>query len=293
MTTVELFHRLGRLTREGDFTKLSMTEQTDLAQAATAAMQEVYGILPTVYKEMTEGFLLPAPLAVSLSTTKNSATLGANVFTTDQIGRSVVIDGDANWNQVVSANELLNPYLGESGTHAATVYGDAVYSTRYPFERIIGNPRFPNQGSTLTMNPNMRPTNDGSGWWLYQQSIGVPLYWWTQAIGGSQGKTPLLVLKFSPAPSKAYAISVRMSYWPKRLTLADYDNATDIPAPDQFLDGALVPIALQALTMTPIWNPAMDTRRFDEGAERARKFLRERPAQLAAPNNRVFTPIGY
>lgn len=293
MTTVEIFHRLGRMTRSGDFTKLSMTEQGDVLQSANAAMQEVYGMLPTVYKELTEGFLLPAPATVTLAVTQNSNVLSSDVFDVSQIGRSVVLDGDANWNQVIAPNRLMNPYLGSSGTVNGMVYGDAVYSTRYPFERIIGNPRFPNQGSTLTMNPNLRATNDGAGWWIFQQSIGVPLYWWTQALGNSQGNNPMLVLRFSPAPSKAYTVNVRMSYWPKRLVRSDYENATDLPAPDQFLDGALIPIALQAMTMTPIWNEKLDVNRFNEGAERARKFLRERPAQLGGTNNRVYTPIGF
>jgi hypothetical protein len=293
ITTVQLFHRLGRMTRGGDFTKLSMTEQTDLAQAATAGLQQVYDLLPVAFREMTEGFLLPAPLAVSVALTSGSADVPTSTFTAAQIGRSVVFSGDENWNQVVDTNKLLNPYLGASGTVAGTVYGDAISVTRYPFDRIIGNPRFPNQGSTLSMNPNLRPTNDSSGWWIYAQSIGTPLYWWTQPLGNSQGKTPLLVLKFSPAPSRQFAVDVRLSFWPKRLTLADYDNATDIVAPDEVIEAALIPIALQALTLTPIWDKQYDPRRFDEAADRGRALLRNKPGQIATPNNRVGTPFGY
>lgn len=293
ITTVQLFHRLGRMTKQGDFTKLSMSEQSDLVQAADSGLQEVYGALPNVYKELTEGFLLPAPVTVTVPVVQNSSALASNVFTTDQIGRSVVLDGDANWNQIIGVNQLLNPYLGASGTVSGTVYGDAVYSTKYPFERIIGNPRFPNHGSTLTMNPNLRPTSDGAGWWIYQQSVGTPLYWWTQAMGESQGNSPALVLRFSPAPSKAFALSVRMSYWAKRLTLADVSDATDIPLPDQFIESALIPLGLQALSLTPVWDSKYDPRRYDEAADRARRFIKERPGQISAPNNRVFTPLGW
>jgi hypothetical protein len=281
------------MTRSGDFTKLSMTEQTDLSQAATAAMQEVYALLPVAYREMTEGFLMPAPLAITVAVTANSATVPANTFTTTQIGRSVVLDGDPNWNQVVDTNTLLNVYMGASGTVAGTVYGDAVHSTRVPFDRIIGNPRYPNQGSTLTMNPNLRPSVDGTGWWIYQQTVGVPLYWWTQLLGNSQGKSPLMVMRFSPAPSIAYAVDVRMSFWPKRLTLADYDNATELVAPDEVLDNALIPIALQALSLTPIWDTRYDPRRIDEAADRGRALLKLKPGQLASPTNRVYCPMGF
>ena len=293
MTTVQLFHRMGRMTRSGDFTRLSLTEQTDLMDAANSALQEVYGLLPTVYKELTEGFVLPAPVAITGTINNNTTEFSADIFTPDQFGRSVVLDGDANWNQIIDTNKVLNPYQGQSGTINGTVYGDAVYSRRYPFDRIIGNPRFPNQGSTLMMNPNLRPTSDGAGWWLFQQTIGQPLYWWTQAMGNSQGNEPLLVLRFSPAPSMTYVVDVRISYWPKRLVMADYDEATTIPVPDQMLEKALIPLALQSLSMTPIWNPQYDARRYDEAADRARVFLKMMPGQISSPNNRVFTPLGF
>lgn len=293
ITTVQLFHRLGRMTRSGDFTKLSMTEQTDLAQAATAALQETYSLLPTVYREMTEGFRLPAPLTVSVALTANSADVPASTFTAEQIGRSVVFDGDSNWNQIVGTDKLLNPYLGSSGTVSGIVYGDALSVTRYPFDRIIGNPRFPNQGQTITMNPNLRSANDGSGWWLYQQTTGIPMFWWTQALGNSQGKTPLLVMRFSPAPTIAYAIDVRLSFWPKRLTLTDYDDATEIVAPDEIIEASLIPLALQALTLTPIWDQRYDPKRFDEAAARGRALLKMKPGQLAAPSNKIYTPVGF
>lgn len=299
MKIISLLHRIARRARStegpgGDFTRFSMSEQTDLMEAANSALQSAYALLPTAYKEMTQGFLMPGPRNITLSITANDTVVADGTFGAEEIGRSVNIDGDGNWNQIIATNRVLNPYLGTTGSHAATVYGDAVYSDRYPFDRIIGNPRYPNQGQTMLLNPNLIPINNANGnFWLFQQQIGVPLYWWQQYMGNSQGNEPLLVLRVSPAPSAACVLDVRISYCPRRLTLANYDANDTIPLPDQFLDTALVPLGLEALMSSPIWDGKGDPNVIVAAAERARTMLRNQIAQIGAVANKVFTPVGF
>lgn len=300
ITVPQLFHRIARRARAskggvgGDYTRLSMTEQTDLAEAANTALQSLYGLLPAVFKEKTQGFLLPAPLAITLAVTTQSNVVPDGSFTADQIGRSIVLDGDGNWNQVIDTNRLLNPYMGPiSATVAGTVYGDAFHSDEYPFDRIISNPRFPVQGQTNLLNPVLLPLNSPGLGWFYQAAIGQPQYWWTQALSYSQGNEPIIVMRVTPAPSIATALSVRISYWPKRLTLADYDAATRIPVPDQFIEKSLIPLGLRALMSTPIWDDRGDDAKIEQRAEEGEQFLKMQPGQIASPANRVFTPLGY
>lgn len=294
MTTVQLFQRLGRRARGGDFTKLALTEQMDLAEAANSALQRVYEALPVYFKELTEGFVLPAPLAITgVAVTQYSTAVPDNTFDQSQIGRTVVLGGDSGWNTVIATNQLLNPYIGATGVVNGTVYGDAVFSERYPFDRIIGDPQFADQSISPMFNLQMyRSTNQPRGWWN-QQTIGRPMAWWVMLLGNSQGEKPMLVMKFSPVPDIAYAINVKMGYWPKRLTMADYIAATTIPAPDQFIETALIPMGLDALMSTPIWESRKDEAMIAEKAEYAEEFLRRQPGQVAAPSNRVFTPVGY
>jgi hypothetical protein len=137
-----------------------------------------------------------------------------------------------------------------------------------------------------------RTGNGARGLWL-QNQVGRPMAWWVMMLGNSQGNEPLLVMRFSPAPDIAYAINVRMGYWPKRLTMADYDSATTIPVPDQFIETALIPMGLDALMSSQIWESRKDEAMIAQKAELAEEFLRRQPGQVAAPSNRCFTPIGY
>ena len=292
MTITQLVHRIARRARGGDFTKLGLTEQMDVLEAANSALQQVYNILPIYFKEMTVGFSLPAPVALTgVGVVNGSNTVTGVTFAADQIGRTVLLDGDDSINQVVSATGLISAYNGASGTVNGTLYGDSVYSTRLPFDRIIGNPDFSDRTS-WPMLPRTMMRNDFPFLGMIP-SIGRPQFWWVQSFGNSQGQVPLLFLKFWPMPDQVYPIKVRMGFWPVRLALADLDLAVTIPVPDQFIDAALVPIGIRALMISPIYENHADDKTVLDAAARGDAFLANQPGQVGAPSNRIFTPIGY
>lgn len=291
MKVTWLYSRIARRSRTGDFTKLSYMEQQDIAEAANAALAQTYNALPTYFKELTEGFVLPAPQPITLSVVNGSAQLSSSVFTDAQIGRSITLSGDANWNQVIATDRLLDPYLGPTGITNGTLYGDAVWSTRYPFDRIIGNPAFANQ--SLGLFTPMEMVRSNGALFPFQQQVGLPRAWWTQQLGNSQGNEPLLVLRFSPAPDQQYAINVRISYWSKRLTPQDYADNTVIPVPDQFLETVLIPLALQAYMSSPAWLAGAGDGAVIDRAAAALEFAKNQYGQPGAPANRIYTPIGF
>jgi hypothetical protein len=296
ITTVELFHRIGRRGRGGDFTKLSMSEQTDLAEAANTGLQRLYNALPTYFKEQTQGFVLPAPLAVTaVGVTQYGKAVTGITFTSAQFGQSIVLDGDPNWNQIIGDNELLNPYMGSTGSVNGTIYGNAIYSETYPFDRVIGNPQYAGQGQGPNFTTIIAPMNTANpnGWWWYSNNIGVPQAWWPQVFGNSQRNTPLMVLRFAPAPSQAFAVNVRLGFWPKRLTLADYDAATALGVPDQFIEPSLIPMCLQAFMSSPAWQTRGDEAMIDQKGDNGELFAKNQLGQVGSPNNRVGTPYGY
>ncbi len=291
MKIVELIHRTARRARTGDFTQLNLAEKGDVMQAVNAAMQKVYNVLPMYFKTMTVGFLLPAPLTVSVQVTNGSKELGADAFSASQLGSTVVIPGDSAWNQVADTNLLQNPYMGETGTVDATVYGDAVFSERYPFDRIMGNPQFADQ----TQMPLIRRTvqNATVPYLGLTPSIGQPSIWWVQPNGNAQGGLPVLFLRLFPLPAQAYAITVPLAFWPMRVTLEDYQANAVIPVPDQFLDACLVPLAVRALMDTPAFQTRGDEQTLKESALEADQFLKLQPGQVGSPSNRIGTPVGF
>jgi hypothetical protein len=291
MTTIEFFHRIGRHARGRDFTKLSLSETTDLLEASNAALNRLYGSLPTYFKEMTIGFILPPPRQINVTVARGSDLLSSSVFAPAEIGRSVVLGGDPNWNQVLGTQNLANPYNGESGDVQGYVYGDAFWSERYPFDRIIGNPRFLQPGAIPLMRSELTRSSYAS---LFYQTIGRPQAFWTQSLGNSQGNEPLICMRFAPAPDIAYTMSVRIAFWAMRLTLADFTAANTLPVPDQFIETCLIPLALKALMATPVWDDTRkDEDRIDKGAAEAIAFLKNQPGQVGSPDNRIFTPIGF
>ena len=291
MMLVELIHRVARRARGGDFTKLELAEQGDVLQAVNAAMQKVYLALPIYFKQMTVGFLLPAPATVTISAINGSTSLNNAPFTLAQVGNTVIIDGDTAWNQITSVNTLQNPYMGPTGTVKGIVYGDSVYSDRYPFDRIVGNPKFADQSQLPLLRREM--SNLTVPYLAMTPSFGAPNVWWVQPFGNSQGNEPLLFLRFFPLPDTAYAINVALAYWPQRVTIADYISNVIIPVPDQFLDAVLVPLAIRALMDTPAFASRNDEQTLKESAAEADQFLRLQPGQVGSPSNSIGTPQGF
>ena len=295
ITVVELFNRIGRRARGGDFTKLSMNERGDIQEAANAALQRLYNALPTYFKEQTQGFVLPAPLAITgVGVTQFSKTITGYAFTDAQFGQTVVLDGDPGWNQIIGDHELLNPYMGSTGTVSGTIYGNAIHSDTFPLDRIIGNPQFANQNLFPVASFTIASAGGyAQSPWLWTNQVGLPATWWPQVFGNSQGNRPLMVLKFAPAPDQAYAVNVRIGFWPRRITIADYDANESLPVPDQFIEPSLIPMCLEEFMASESWQT-----KNDEGAVLARgqqgeKFARNQLGQIGSPSNRVGTPFGF
>jgi hypothetical protein len=292
MQIVELIHRTARRARTGDFTKLSLAEMGDVLQAINTALQEVYNVLPIYFKQMTAGFVLPAPTIVTIGVTNQSTQLTNVPFNLTQFGQTVIIDGDPAWNQITDADKLLNPYMGPTGTVQGTIYGDALYNERYPFDRVVGNPKFADQSQLAIVRREMM--NAGAPYiGNLAPSFGRPSNWWTQPFGNSQGNEPLVIIKFFPFPDQAYSVNVDLAFWPKRILLDDYLSNVVIPVPDQFLEPCLIPLAHRALMTTPAYESRGDESLLLDAALRADQFLKLQPGQIGAPANKVLTPIGF
>lgn len=295
ISIIEVCARLGRRTRDGDFTSLTLAEQVDIINAINTAMQRLYNALPPYFKEKTVGLLLPAPVAITgVGVTQFGTTITGFTFGTAQFGQTVQLSGDAQWNQIIGPQLLLSPYMGPTGTTTGTIYGNAAFPTDFPFDRVIGNPQFADQSLAGLFPMNMALNNGGQAAdWIYQQNIGRPTAWWTQVFGQSQGNTPMMVLKFAPAPDQAYAIKVRLGFWPKRLTITDYGNNVQLVVPDQFVEPCLIKMALEEFTSSPAWVTKGDEKDVVLRGQEAESYAKTQVQSVGVPSNRMGTPLGY
>lgn len=296
ISLVEVCARLGRRTRAGDFSSLNFTEQADMLAAINAALQRTFNVLPIYFKEKTVGVLLPAPLAIaSIDVVQYSKDITGYAFTSEQIGQTVQLGSDPQWNQIVAPQSLLNPYMGISANVTGTIYGNATYSTETPFDHIIGNPQFADQTLAGLFPINMAVQNGGQNMdWIYQQNIGRPTAWWTQVMGGSQGQSPLMVMRFAPAPDTAYAIKVRIGVWPHRLLINDYNSNTALVVPEQFIEPAFIKMCMQEFSSSPACNADPETKKqmIIDGKE-GELYLKNQVQVIGVPMNRQGTPRGY
>ncbi len=296
ISLVEVCARLGRRTRNGDFNALNFTEQADMMTSINAAQQRFFNALPAYFKEKTIGLVIPGPVAIaSINVVQFSQTVSGFSFGTAQFGQTVQLGADPQWNQIIGPQTLLNPYMEASGNVTGTIYGNAAYSTDYPFDRVIGDPQFADQTLAGLFPINMALNNGGQNMdWIFQQNIGRPTAWWTQVFGGSQGAMPMMVIRFAPAPDTAYGIKVRVGYWPKRVLVADYQANAQLVIPDQFIEPSFLKICLEEFTAARCYVGTPEDKKADILAGKEGELYAKNQVQsIGVPANRVGTPRGY
>lgn len=297
--TIEIAGRLARRLRGGHFSKLEVAEVADVREAMNAGLQEMWRLLPARFRRSTASYTLQPPATVSCQVTAGSAALGNTPFVTADIGKSVVVGTDANWNQVAGVGALLDAYLGgNSGTVAATLYGDVVLDTTLPFDRLAGAPAI-RQGqinrALAPVDPRTFYTRGGIVSWPtgFTPQVGLPRYYWVEEWSQTQNPEPRFRLRVWPAPDQTYALRVNLDLWPRRLAVADLLNATTLQAPEEMVESCLVPLMLAALTSSPGWADPAGKKAVAAAAAEARAALRAVAGTVRADGNAVLTPAGF
>lgn len=231
-----------------------------------ATMQDIYRAAQVLFRGPV-GALLSAPAVISVSVTG-----GLQAFTTGATivdGSTIVIDGDATFNQAHSeggALTLLYPYQGTTGAHNATVYGDSIVLDA-AVGKVIGNVflgnivklakavnrtalftthrRYPDY-SRMIGNTAMRPT------------VGVPSKYFVEPVltTGGANYASQLRLRVNPLPQQSYPIRFDVKFHPARLAVADLgtDGAAStrtLIVPEDQHESLLRPLFLLRWTASP------------------------------------------
>lgn len=286
MTTFELAERLARRLKKGSLSALSVAAVQDIVEAINTGLQECYELLPSWQRRTTLSVELPAPATISTAATNGAVAVTAATFSAAQIGRSVVLATDPNWNQVASTAALLDKFQGTTGTVAGTVYGDAIYNSLAYLDGFAGHPRFADDARQELLPFNARLAGLAG-------ASGLPQYYWTEPAAASLGTSPAVYLRVYPAPSRAYVLRVEAEFRPALISYTNLHQASTIPLADQLLHRALIPLCEVRLLRSPEWAADGKARLVLTDAEGARSFLTNQRASAALPANRIFTPAGY
>lgn len=290
MRIVQLLSRVAQRYAQKEYSALTAQQVTQALAGINSGMMEMFRLLPETYRVRPIAIHIEAPVTVSLQAVNGSATLGNTPFTAEQVGRGVVSSGDTIRNQVADTNTLFDVWLGSTGTYSATVYHDYVYSSDYPFERIISNPKLVD-GHLISRRRELEQVQPDDVRLQNLPSVGQPRFFYAEPGGVSQGGEPVIALRLFPLPDRDYRMHFRAAYWPRRVLFADIEGNAVLPIPDQCAE-ALEQMAGPHLVGVDGWS-MMSRAEVESAASMARDFCRSQPRQLSFSQPRVFTPRGF
>lgn len=287
MTIVEALSQLANGYCGARYAGMTAAQQLEGIGALNAGLMELFGLLPESFKKKDLALAVLAPASLTIQATNGSATLVASAFSEAQVGRTVIADGDDAQHRVAGEDSLRDVWLGETGTHNATVYHDYVYGDAYPFNRLLSVPKLVcgREEIPLTLvNPETLDLH-------LLRGVGRPKYYWIEAGGISQGETIACAIRLLPLPSIAYRLRVTASYWPRRIKFADVAANAPLPVPDQLAEALIQLAGFHTLGLRG-WD-AMQASEVVTKAQAGRVSASGQPSSFGVPNNRVGTPIGW
>ncbi len=231
-----------------------------VANSINAAYHELWHLSPASMFERRASAVLNLPTAITITVTNGSTacTVTANGASW-MAGCTLVINGDPYDNEFLQDTTLLlRPYMGTTGSHSATVYGDAV---KLPAnEQTVLNP-VAIRGLRTLAHASWAEFQSAGG--ILRTLIGEPL-WVYDAMNKRQGQpylyfvdtrydqsaspgTRSTFLRVAPMPSAAYPLDYRLLATPPQITALDIDSGDHLADPGT---GPVVPwpeLTLQAV----------------------------------------------
>jgi hypothetical protein len=255
-----------------------------LSDAVNAGLQDFYLKAPPLLKRGFIAGLLPAPRTVTLGLVQGSRAISVYTTTDDDIYQTVVIGGVRN--RITPGGLLLYPWQGTTGSHVATIYGDAAtWGGSEPIlEMLAGHPLVDDEVTVLPWEDMPQA----------EVTTGCPTNYRVENYGQVLPGRPYWCLRVWPLPDVAYRISM-----PASLTafMVSSDNLTDedviMPIEDRLIIRFVLPFALYHLMTHRLWKLPETQRVIREQYQLALADLASIPRHQHTPDNKVGTPRGY
>ena len=302
MTSVQLAQRLARHLTQTDLATLPGNAMLDILDAANAGLQDLYKLLPGIYKETALSTTLKAPTNVSVEMdAKYSNLLSSDAFTEDMRGCTVNISDDPHDNEITGTNSVLDGFVGNVLAGNAQIHHDAVPLVDV-IERVTSDPvcyRADGTWFPLSRHDGFR---EGGMQWYYgafpaaiiKKQAGQPRIYTLEPVGVSQGADLEFFFRVYPMPDTDYTVRFRAELAPRILIYPNITGtAVSIPVNDRLCNSTLVPLCEEHLLRSPYFKDRTPTnlKVFTDAAEKARDTARNLVARdILKPNNSIGTP---
>jgi hypothetical protein len=202
------------------------------AIAITQALQEIFGLGPVALSEQRYSSVLRPPTNVTFTATQYSTTISAFTTWASWMEGCTIQGGDGEDNELISATELLRPYMGSSSSVSATVYADAILlpswvkNTIEPVETpqvrglsgVTSREEFYGYGHPYYYSDEPAHRSGAYNYTTRTKTIGDPcVYFVEPRLDPDAGALPLF-MRFNPMPGQAIPVTFRVKRKPPRIT---------------------------------------------------------------------------
>ena len=296
MTTIQLAQQIARRTAAKTLTALAVEDLNALATAINAALKDWFQKATMPHVTTPIGADLRGSLTINGTATNGSKTIvlsnAPSWFTTDGIGSSVQVAGDARWNRLMSATELLFPYNGPTGAvefkvwHDVVPLPDTLLQVGSPVRLIRSAGVFNERILTNAIVPPV---------WTFEGHVhwsGDPMYYGIEPINTAAHSTPFFVLRVWPMPTRAVTLAFPIVNV-YQITLAALSSPVTLPLPEDVCSTIILPLALDYAAGADLLKKDTDFKRIAFDAQNARAAIALRTMHVVTEPQAMGTVPGW
>ena len=304
MTVQELGQRLARYTTKGTLSNLATDDRLMLLDCINSAVFNWFIAAPENLRQTTVSHFVRAPETISATATFGSNLLTGVTLQDFHLGASIMLDGDTIMNEIVNTTvpQVLNQFRGTTGAVNGRISHDTIMLTDHHVSRIVSNPRVLDSGQELVRDDEgmmfmgaERKGRERRGVLgaSVTRDVGEPTRYCIDNTGVSLKGEARIMMRLDPVPDKDLTITFDAVIDPPSHDLSDFNGATALAVPDQYILPHVLPLALGDLAMSPIWANADASAAMSKSNRVIAAIQTALQPNRGAPRNRVRTRPGY
>lgn len=291
MNSLNFLQRLQPSLATQDITTLTANDRLDLVDAINLALGDWAEAAPASLRTFPGTASFPAPQSITLTCTANSQVISGGGLTAADVGKTLVIAGDAVPHTLTSPTTLRLVYAGTTGSQAATLYGEAC-PLPASFESLASPVWHEDtlERRALPALQDIRRVRWFSGGAI--PSLGDPLGYGIEVGNTLGGIAAPAVMRLYPVPATLQRLSFDWTGRPQSWTMTDLIKPRDLDLSDDHWT-TIKTLVLARLLSTALLRTELNGAQIQTQAERALSSLRH---TRSTPHSRpltIETPEGW